>query len=192
MKRSIVFAVLLLAGARCVDTVGTQSDFISHSNKRAAYEAVLLNATLVAEAQTCNPATGYEMHCGAFGRVRNSGKFEGLLVKAINCPDAAPCDVSGTLTVNVRGRGYTSADFVGKLSRSSNVYSRRLIFGMRWDPSFPLVEYAAGFDKDSGPYEGYLRLEWRKPRLGKSGWAGLIRIGGQAKANAAHWDEHFP
>jgi hypothetical protein len=191
MKRSIVFAVLLLAGAGCVDTVGTQSNFTSHSNKRAAYEAVLRSAALVAEAQTCTPPTGYEMHCGAFGRVHNSGKFRGLLIKTINCPEAAPCDVSGTITINVRGRGYTSADFVGKLDRSSEVYSRRLTFGMRWDPAFSWVDYTASFDSNSGPYEGYMRLEWRSDR-GKSGWAGLIRIESQAKANTAHWDEHFP
>lgn len=192
MKRSIVFGVLLLAGAGCVDTADEQSDFISHGNKRAAYEAVLHSATLVAKAQTCTPPTGYEMHCGAFGRVHKSGKFRGLLIKTINCPEAAPCDVSGTITINVKGRGYTSADFVGKLSRSRDVYSRRLTFRMRWDRAFPWVEYATGFDSDSGSYEGYLRLEWQMPDRGKSGWFGLIRMGSQARANAAHWDEHFP
>jgi hypothetical protein len=192
MKRSIVFTVLLLAGAGCIGTAGMQWNFISHSDKRAAYEAVLHSATLVAEAQTCTPPTGYEMHCGAFGRVHKSGKFRGLLIKTINCPEAAPCDVGGTITINVKGRGYTSADFVGKLSRSSDVYSRRLTFEMRWNPAFSRVDYTVSFDSNSGSYEGYTRLEWQRPKSGKSGWFGLIRIGSQAEANAAHWDEHFP
>jgi hypothetical protein len=63
---------------------------------------------------------------------------------------------------------------------------------MRWDPAFSWVVYIARFDSDSGPYEGYMRLEWLTPDGEETGWVGLIRMGSQAKANVAHWDEHFP
>lgn len=193
MKRSFAFSVLLLAGVGCAGIAGMQSSVSPHSGKRDAYEAVLRSSALVAEAKTCNPPTGYEVYCGGFGRVRKSGVFEGLVVETMSCPEAAPCRVTGTITVPVGGL-YTTVAFAGRLSRSNSVYMRELTFSVSWRPERPAasrVNYTVSF-VPSMRWDGYMKTWWQRSVGVGSGWTGLIRMQSSDPDNIDHWREHFP